>query len=162
MPHFTVAPLDQAQLAAAYALALSVVPDLSPEHWREFARVKQEQGGLLGLFAGGGELFGFLSYRIEESLRLGRVMRIDNFVTVELNRRAPGRRALCRAAEALAREKGCAAMELRLSSRGYVDEGSDRAQNWISLGHQLESVLFTKVLEPEAPINAEERQRATG
>ena len=92
-------------------------------------------------------LFGLLTYRNEESLRHGRIFVVDNFLTFELNRAAPGRQALCEAAEALARKQGCNAIELRLDSRGYAIDASAKARSWLNLGHRLEAVVFTKILD---------------
>ena len=105
------------------------------------------RGGLLGLMGPDSTLFGLLTYRNEASLRHGRIFVVDNFLTFELNRAAPGRQALCDAAEVLAREQGCAAIEFRLDSRGYAIDRSAKARSWLDLGHSLEAVVFTKILD---------------
>lgn len=147
MPIFSVVDIDENLFGAAYPLVRTVAPGVSVEQWSLYARKARMRGGLLGLIGAENTLFGLLTYRNEDNLRHGRIFHIDNFVTFELNRAAPGRRALCEAAEALARQQGCTAIELRLDSRGYADGGTAKAQGWLNLGHSLEAVVFTKSLE---------------
>ena len=147
MPIFSVVDIDENLFGAAYALARTALPEVSAKQWSDYARNARAQGGLLGLVGAQGTLFGFVSYRIGAALRHGRTLQIDHFVTLELSRSAPGRRALCGAVEALARKQGCTAIEVRMDSRGYADGGTAKAQGWTSLGHSLEAVVFTKSLE---------------
>jgi hypothetical protein len=146
MPQFTVVDMAEDQFEAAYPLVRSIAPGVCFERWLDYARDARRKGGMLGLTVDGGALFGLLVHRKEKSLRHGCVLYIDHCVTFELSRTAPGRRALCEAAEALALELGCSALEYRLGSRGYADGGSVKAQGWVSLGHSLESIVFTKSL----------------
>ena len=139
--------MDEKLFEAAYPLVRTVAPDVSVEQWSIHARKVRMRGGLLGLIGAENALFGFLTYRNEESLRHGRIFRIDIFVTFELNRAAPGRKALCEAAEALARKQGCTAIEIRIDSRGFAEGGTARTQGWLNLGHSLEAVVFTKSLK---------------
>ena len=147
MPIFSVVDIDENLFDAAYPLVRTVAPGVSAEQWSAYAYTVRMRGGLLGLIGAENALFGLLAYRNEESLRHGRIFHIDNFVTFELNRAAPGRRALCEAAEALARKQGCAAIEIRLDGRGFADGGTAKAQGWLNLGHRLDAVVFTKSLE---------------
>ena len=147
MPIFPVVDIDEKLFDAAYPLVRTAAPGVSAEQWSAYARKARLRGGLLGLIGAGNALFGLLTYRNEENLRHGRIFHIDNFVTFELNRAAPGRRALCEAAEALARKQGCAAIEIRLDRRGCADGGTAKAEGWLTLGHSLEAVVFTKSLE---------------
>ena len=146
MAILTVVDIDEKLFDAAYPLIRTIAPEVSAEEWSDYAGKVRLCGGLLGLLGPDGTLFGIMTYRVEESLRRGQCLLIGDFVTFELNRAAPGRRALCSAAEALAREKGCTAIELRLDSRGYVDHSTVKAQGWASLGHSLDTVVFVKSL----------------
>ena len=146
MPEFIVAPIGEAQLPDAYPLVRAFAPEVNYERWLQYARTTQADGGILGLFGEDGNLFGLLTYRHAETLQHGGVVLVDNFVTFELSRSAPGRRALCEAAEALARERGCTAVELITGSRGYADGTSTKAQGWGLLGHQLTGVVFRKAV----------------
>ncbi|MEO5808480.1 MAG: hypothetical protein ABIR51_00105 [Sphingomicrobium sp.] len=133
-------------MAAAYPLIRTVAPAVTAEQWLDYARKVRMRGGLLGLIGAENALFGLLTYRTEESLRHGRIFHVDNFVTFELNRAAPGRNALCEAAEALARKEGCTVIEFRLDSRGYTEGGTVKSQGWLNLGHSLDAVVLTKSL----------------
>ena len=158
MPIFSVVDIDEKLMDAAYPLIRTVAPAVSAEQWLVYARKVRMRGGLLGLTGADDALFGLLTYRNEENLRHGRIFHVDNFVTFELNRAAPGRKALCEAAEVLARKQGCAVIEFRLDSRGYTDGGTSRSQGWLNLGHSLDAVVFTKSLgfaieaDPAAPV----------
>ena len=147
MPIFSVVDIDEKLFDAAYPLVRAVAPEVSAEQWLVYARKVRMRGGLLGLIGAENALFGLLTYRNEENLRRGRIFYVDNFVTFELNRAAPGRKALCEAAEALARKMGCTAIEIRQDSRGSADGGTTRTQGWSNLGHSLDAVLFTKLLD---------------
>lgn len=146
MPQFTVSSLGEARLADAYPLVRTFAPHVSFERWMEYARSTHEHGGLLGLYGADDALFGVLTYRCIHTLQHDCVMLVDNFVTFELSRSAPGRKALCEAAEAIAEQSGCTAIELVIGSRGYADGNSTKAQGWAALGHQLTGVVFRKEL----------------
>ncbi|MEO5578676.1 MAG: hypothetical protein ABIR25_06465 [Sphingomicrobium sp.] len=147
MPIFSVVDIDENAFAAAYPLVRTAAPDVSAEQWSAYAHKVRIRGGLLGLMGPQSTLFGLLSYRNEESLHHGRIFVVDNFLTFELNRAAPGRQALRDAAEALAREQGCKAIELRLDSRGFAIDRSARARSWLNLDHTLQAVVFAKILD---------------
>ena len=142
--------MDDKLLDAAYPLVRWMAPGVSIDDWLAYARKARMRGGLLGLIGAENALFGMLTYRNEENLRHGRILHVDNFMTFELSRAAPGRKALCEAAEALARQQGCAAIEVSLDRGGFADGGTARTQGWLNLGHRLESVVLTKSLD-EAP-----------
>ena len=147
MPIFSVVDMDENSFLEAYPLVRTAMPGVSAERWMDHARAISMRGGLLGLMGPQSTLFGLLTYRAEESLRHGKIFVVDNFLTFELNRAAPGRQALCGAAEALARKQGCNAIELRLDSRGFAIDRSAKARSWLDLGHTLEAVIFTKRLD---------------
>jgi hypothetical protein len=149
MPQFTVVDMAEDQFEAAYPLVRSIAPGVSLDRWLDYARDARRKGGLLGLTVDGGALFGLLVHRKEKSLRRGWVLYVDHCVTFEFNRASPGRRVLCEAAETRALELGCSALEYRLGSRGYADGDSAKGQGWVSLGHSLESVVFTKPVCPD-------------
>lgn len=147
MPIFSVVDMDENAVSAAYSLIRTATPQVSAEQWLDHARKIRMRGGLLGLVGPENTLFGLLTYRNEESLCLGRIFVVDNFLTFELNRAAPGRQALSEAAEALARKQGCKAIEFRLDSRGFAIDRSAKARSWLDLGQRLGSVVFIKMLE---------------
>lgn len=146
MPIFSVVDIDEKLLEAAYALVRTVMPDVSAIQWRDYASDARSRGGLLGLVGPQGNLFGFLTYRDEHSLRHGKTLHIDQFVTFELSRLAPGRRILYGAAESLALSRGCKAIELRLGKFGIAHGAVSKAQYWFDLGCSLDSMVFGKSL----------------
>ena len=147
MPIFSVVDMDEKLFDAAYSLVRTVAPGVSADQWSAYAHKVRMRGGLLGLLGTENALFGLLTYRNEESLRHGRIFHVDNFMTFEFNRAAPGRRALCTAAEALARKQGCSAIEFSLDSCGYADGSTAKAQGWSKLGHRMAAVVFAKSLD---------------
>ena len=163
MPIFSVVDMDENAFSAAYPLVRTATPEVSVEQWLDYARKVRMRGGLLGLMGPQSTLFGLLTYRGEESLRHGRIFVVDNFLTFELNRAAPGRQALSDAAEALARKQGCNAIELRLDSRGFAIDRSAKARSWLDLGHTFQGVVFTKILDAshEADIGGVQLRAAT-
>lgn len=138
--------MDEKLFDAAYHLVRTVVPGVSAEQWLLHARKVRMRGGLLALIGAENTLFGLLTYRNEDSLRHGRIFHVDDFMTFELNRAAPGRMALCGAAEALARKQGCTAIEFRLDSGGYLNGSTAKSQGWLDLGHSLDAVVFSKAI----------------
>ena len=147
MPIFSVVDMDENALSAAYPLIRTATPHVSARQWRDYARKVRMRGGSLGLMGPQSILFGLLTYCSEESLHHGSIFVVNNFLTFELNRAAPGRQALCDAAEALARKQGCKAIEFRLDSRGFAIDRSAKARSWLDLGHSLEAVVFIKILD---------------
>lgn len=147
MTQFSVAEITDDQLEPAYALIRTLAPDVPLERWLAYAQGVRKRGGMLGLFAGEAELFGLLTYRREECLRYGVVLLVENFVTFELSRASPGRKALCSAVDDIARDQACAAVRLVVGGRGYIDSTSTKTRGWIALGHNAEAVILTKSLD---------------
>lgn len=141
-PQFCVDELKTSEADAAFPLVRSIAPEVTPDEWRGYVRRRSMQGGILGLFGADGEISGLLSYRLGERLRHGTVLALDDFVTFELSRNAPGRQALLAAAEVLAHQLGCGGIELRVAAKGIADPGSPKLSGWVSLGLDLDSVVF--------------------
>ena len=146
MSHFRLRELEDCEFEPAFALVRSLAPDVPLRRWLAYARHLKSRGGILGLYGEEGGLFGLLTYRAEECLQLGRVLLVENFHTFELNSSAPGRKALCEAVEALAREGGYSAVQLIVGGRGYVDSASSKLRGWEALGHSADQVVLTKSL----------------
>ena len=146
-PQFYVDALDPVLADAAYPLVRSIAPEVNLEEWLDYVERRCREGGLKGLFDENGALVGLFSYRFGERLRHGRVLALDDFVTFELSRAAPGRAALMSAAEELARSLGCTGVEIRLAARGFAEPDSPKASGWLALGLALDSVIFVKPLQ---------------
>lgn len=145
-PQFYVDALTPSRADDAFPLIRTVAPEVTAERWKHYVQRRYQSGGLLGLWDEAGSIVGVLSYRLGDRMRHGLVLALDDFVTFELSRAAPGRRVLLDAAEKLARDLGCTGLELRLASRGFADEHSGKAHGWTSLGLALDSVIFVKPL----------------
>jgi hypothetical protein len=143
-PQFYVDALDVAGADAAYPLIRAIAPEVSSDEWRDYVRRRCRDSGFKGLFDNNGLLVGLFSYRFGERLRQGRILALDDFVTFELSKAAPGRKLLMAIAEIFARRSGCTGIEVRIGSRGIVDSGSTKVAGWLDLGLALESVVFTK------------------
>lgn len=146
---FSIDELKTSEADAAFPLIRAIAPEVTLDDWRDYARRRSMQGGMLGLFGADGEVTGLLSYRLGERLRHGTVLALDDFVTFELSQTAPGRRALFAAAEDLARQLGCTGVELRIGARGIADAGSSKVGGWIALGLDLDSVVLAATLAPQ-------------
>ena len=146
-PQFYVDALDPVLADAAYPLVRSIAPEVGLEDWLDYVERRCREGGLKGLFDENGALVGLFSYRFGERLRHGRVLALDDFVTFELSRAAPGRAVLMTAAEELARSLGCTGLEVRVASRGFAEPDSPKASGWLALGLALDSVIFVKSLQ---------------
>lgn len=144
MDFLSVSELEEGELAPAYALVRTLAPGVSLDRWLSFARTHREHGGFLALRGEQGVLFGLLSYREEDSLRLQRVLRIENFISFELSAAAPGRKALFEAAEAIARDRGCAAVRVTI---GGAEAVTAKLRGWAALGLDAEQVVLTKRLD---------------
>ena len=145
-PQFYVVPLGLAEAEAAYPLIRTIAPEVSFADWLDYVQRRLREGGLIGLFGDDATLIGLASHRFGERLRHGRVLAIDDFVTFELSRTAPGRAALIAAAEDLARSLGCTGIEVRMGARGFADPVTPRASGWLALGLALDAVIFVKSL----------------
>lgn len=145
-PQFYVDPVTPAQADWAYPLIRAVAPEVTLEGWKDYVQRRYRSGGLLGLWDNSGGIIGVLSYRLGERTRHGLVLALDDFVTFELSRAAPGRAVLLAEAEKLARDLGCSALEVRIGAKGLADSAVSKAQGWIALGFDVDSVVLVKRL----------------
>lgn len=145
-PVFYVAALAPAQADGAYPLIRAIAPEVTLGAWRDYVQRRYRSGGLLALRDEKDGIIGILSYRLGERMRHGLVLALDDFVTFELSQAAPGRAALIEAAERLGRDLGCTGLELRVGARGLADPAPPRAQGWVALGLELDSVVLVKPL----------------
>ena len=144
MPQFTVAELRPDQLDDAYPLIRAVAPNATPAEWRAYIEDMTARGGtVLALTSGNETLHGLLTVHRQRSLRHGEILFVNNFVTFELSRSAPGRRALCAAVEDMARRTGAGAIHLLVANRGQA-EVTPVSRAWAELGYGLEGALLCK------------------
>lgn len=131
MSYLSVIPIGQPEAEQAYALVRAIAPEVAPDLWTAFV-ASCRPGELLGMRAPDGAVFGMASYRIEECAQPGRLMLVDNFVTLEVSRSAPVRATLGSALERTARECGCVEMRQVAGCRTWSASG-DALRNHLSL-----------------------------
>ncbi|MCG5243856.1 hypothetical protein ACIU1J_12940 [Azospirillum doebereinerae] len=157
---FIAKPLGRRQIDQAYPLVCVAAPGLAVEQWRAFAAAVLDIGGEAGgapaprtgimtVQNARGYLHGLFSYAIEEHLRHGRVMTVDNFVVLDLFDVPGVAGTLLDAMDGLARGLGCAAIHTALPERGISDRTTDNriADCFIRGGHRRETVLLCKNLD---------------
>jgi len=145
MSGFTIGPLSPDQIHTVYPLIREAVPSLDLAGWVRFARQlirprRDAHGGILTIRRDGRDFpCGLFCYRVEEDLKLGRVLTADHFVAVDLLDPAAVLAALVAELDALAQRLGCRAV------RGVVHVGSsDLAGGLAAAGHRPEASLLLK------------------
>lgn len=144
MSYFSVAPLEPGEAEQAYAMVRTLAPEVPPRLWSAFVASCRERGELLALRGPDGGIFGLASYRIDDRARRGPVLLVDNFVTVELSRAAPGRQLLAAALERIAAEHGCGEIRQLFACGGPPDEDGPALRNHLALADLSTGMSFNK------------------
>ncbi|CAO3416355.1 hypothetical protein [Azospirillum doebereinerae] len=157
---FIAKPLGRRQIDQAYPLVCVAAPGLAVEQWRAFAAavlgINGEAGGpsaprtgIMTVQNARGYLHGLFSYAIEEHLRHGRVMTVDNFVVLDLFDVPGVAGTLLDAMDGLARGLGCAAIHTALPEHCTLDWTPNNriADCFIRDGHRRETVRLCKNLD---------------
>ena len=160
MSQYTVVDLPEDRLDSVYPLVRTFNAAIRPEQWRAYFDALRPNGGVLILTAEDTP-FGFMAYRKLERLPQGLILEIDLVVTFELCRIGEGRRALSEAVEALARNQGCTALEVRLCGQGYADATAAKPCSFASLGYKLNGSILRKTLFSDPPSRATEGRLRT-
>lgn len=135
MPHFTATAIDPGQSALLFALVRIARPATSLPAWRSHAaELAAAGGGVIALRTADGTFHGLATWLPETHLAHGRALRVDTFIAFELSRRAPARKTLCEALQAIARDQGCSTVLYTLASRGLVPPVSDELERWSRIG----------------------------
>jgi hypothetical protein len=152
MSGFTIGPLSPDQIHTVYPLIREAVPTLDLAGWIRFARQlirprRDVQGGIITIRRDGRDFpCGLFCYRVEEDLKLGRVLTADHFVAVDLLDPAAVLAALVAEIDALGKRLNCCAV------RGVVHGGSaELAGGLAAAGHQPEASLLLKRLMRASP-----------
>lgn len=148
MADFIIGVLSRDQIRAVYPLIREAVPKLSLSSWLRFARqlTGLRRGEQCGIVAARreGRVFpcGLFCYRVEDDLKLGRVLIADHFVAVDLLDPGAVLTALVEQLDVLAKQHGCVAV------RSLVHGGApDVADSLDAAGHRPEeSALLLKTL----------------
>ncbi len=150
MAEFIIETLSREQLLSVYPLVREAVPTLDLTAWLRFARqlTMPRRRGQSGIVAARreGRVFpcGLFCYRVEQDLKLGKVLIADHFVAVDLLDPAAVLAALVVELDGLAKRLGCQAVRSLLHGGARELEGGLQAA-----GHRPEetSLLLKKLLE---------------
>jgi GNAT superfamily N-acetyltransferase len=125
---YHVQPLAPEQVAQAFPLVKAIVPDVTLERWLVYAGpfLQQPEGQaarrILTVQCDKGYIHGLAFCRCKPDLRLGCILEVENFVSLDLIGGKRAGRALLKAAEQQARDWGCGHLRLSLldgETRGH-------------------------------------------
>lgn len=122
---FIAKPLGRRQIDQAYPLIGAIAPALGVERWRAFAAAMIGEGaasapggampcGIMTVQNANGYIHGLFSYNVEQDLRHGRALVVDNFVVLDLFDLPGAAEVLLHAMDGLARDLGCTAIHTNL------------------------------------------------
>ena len=150
MADFIIEVLSREQIRSVYPLVREAFPTLGLSAWLRFARqlTGLRRGGQCGIVAARreGRAFpsGLFCYRVEDDLKLGKVLVADHFVAVDLLDPASVLAALVEELDGLAKRLGCQAV------RSLVHGGAPDVEGGLyAAGHRPEgaSLLLKQLLE---------------
>lgn len=154
MADFSIDLLSRNQIRSVYPLIREAVPTIDLPAWLRFARqlTGPRRAGQCGIIAAWreGRIFpsGLFCYRVEDDLKLGKVLTADHFVAVDLLDPGAVLAALVEELDILAKRLGCQAV------RSLVHGGAPAVAGGLhAAGHRPEgaSLLLKQFLE--APRN---------
>jgi hypothetical protein len=172
---YVAKPLIRRQIDQAFPVVQTIAPDLDVERWRDFAAAvlsaqELEFGeesterieaalrprGIMTVQNARGYIHGLFSYTVEEHLRHGRVLAVENFIVLDLFDMAGAADELLNAMDSVAEGLGCTAIHTNLP-----DDYSSLPDycNWLltcfrEAGHAVETLRLCKQmidLDPPTP-----------
>jgi hypothetical protein len=164
MPDFNIDVLSRDQIRSVYPLIREAVPTLDLPGWLRFARqlTGSRRSGQCGIVAARreGRAFpcGLFCYRVEEDLKLGKVLAADHFVAVDLLDPGAVLAALVEELDALAKRLDCQAV------RSLVHGGAPSVEGGLyAAGHRPEnaSLLLKKLRAAPRDDNSGHRKPAS-
>jgi hypothetical protein len=179
---YVAKPLGPGQIDQAFPVVQTLAPDLKVERWRAFAAAAlsppggggagedpaRDAGvprprGILTVQNGRGYIHGLFSYQVEESLRHGRTLAVENFIVLDLFDLAGAAEALLGGMDRTAQGLACTAIHTTLPD-DYA-KLSDYC-SWVlacfrEAGHGVETLRLCKRLAP-APLRRPVLVRAWG
>lgn len=151
MADFIIEMLSKEQIRSVYPLVREAVPTLNLSAWLRFARqlTGSRRAAQCGIVVARREarLFpcGLFCYRVEDDLKLGKVLVADHFVALDLLDPAAVVAALVEELDRLGKRLGCQAV------RSLVHGGARELEGGLyAAGHRPDgaSLLLKKLLEP--------------
>jgi hypothetical protein len=177
---YVAKPLTCRQIDQAFPVVQTIAPDLDVERWRDFAAAvlsvqelefdEESAGrmeaaaalrprGIMTVQNARGYIHGLFSYTVEEHLRHGRVLAVENFIVLDLFDMAGAADELLSAMDRTAEDLGCTAIHTNLP-----DDYSSLPDycNWLlacfrEAGHEVETLRLCKQminLDPPTPPDA--------
>ena len=158
MPNFQTVQLDEARFAEAVPLVRLAIAGIEQDRWLAHCRqMIALGGGVLGAAAEDSALHGVASWRPDEDLRLGRVLRVEMMVALELGVANPVRTALCESLESLCGDLGAVGVALSLPVRDRGRGPAPFPDTWRRAGFRREALFLCKTLRspPRGPAPGE-------
>ena len=150
MPDLDVQILDRDRLTDAYPLVRSATR-VSLRRWEEFGRqLAAVGGGVLAVTAADGCIHAVASFRPRPNLRHRQSLDVEVFVAFELPGTSGARALLYGALERLGAERQCESLTLTTAAKGYEIPLSGARVSLEKLGLKLETLNYTRELEPAA------------
>ncbi|EWY37847.1 hypothetical protein N825_15715 [Skermanella stibiiresistens SB22] len=175
---YVAKPLARRQIDQAFPVVQTIAPDLDIERWREFAaailaapelessagrsvgsHLREGGRGIMTVQNSRGYIHGLFSHAVEDHLRHGRVLSVENFIVLDLFDLDGAADALLGAMDKVADDLGCAAIHTNLP-----DDYSSLPEycDWLlgcfrEAGHAVETLRLCKQmidLTPTSPRDA--------
>jgi hypothetical protein len=149
MAHFLTVQLDQDRFGEVLPLVRIAIPGVDEQRW--FAHCHQMirlGGGVLAAATEDFSLHGVASWRPEEDLRLGRVLRVEMLVALELSHANPVRTTLCDALEALCASHDAVGVALSLPIRDRDGQPTSFPETWRRAGFRRQALFMCKPVGP--------------
>ena len=171
---YVAKPLIRRQIDQAFPVVQTIAPDLDVERWRDFAAAilsvhelefedkstgrkeaaEPRPRGIMTVQNERGYIHGLFSYTVEEHLRHGRVLDVENFIVLDLFDMAGAADELLNAMDRLAEDLGCTAIHTNLP-----DDYSSLPDycNWLltcfrESGHEVETLrLCKRMIDLDSP-----------
>lgn len=145
---FHTVALSDDQVPLAFPLIQATWPGVDLTAWRSFVQFFRGQRAaakseVLTLCDSAGCRCGVIAYRLDHDLRVGRILAVHLFATIDLANSPQPVRALLDAAEIRASELDCEGIQIRLGQ-----EQSGLASRLRTLGLSPEAGLFWKNIDP--------------
>jgi hypothetical protein len=148
MPHFLTSALDEERFDEALPLVRMAIPGLDRERWHAHCRQMARQGGGVLAAAADGALHGIASWHPDEDLRLGKVLRVEMIVALELSSANPVRAALCETLETLCAAHDAVGIALSVPVRDRGGAASSFPESWRRAGFRRQALFICKPVRP--------------
>lgn len=150
MTQFTTFELNHERLVEAFPLVRMALPGIDQERWLAHCySMIGRAGGVLAAAPWEGAIQGVATYRPDDDLRLGRVLRVEMLVTLELSAANPARAVLCEALESLCLDHDACGIALSVPVRSDGAEGFP--ESWERAGFRRQALLVCKSARPPRP-----------